>query len=106
MLASFIILFVCTVISIYCAEKISLEGLGPNIEPFNNNLYWNMIGFSVYCFEGIGCVMPIMESCSCPKQFPKLLIGAVTLLTTVYIIFGEICYFAYGTNISEPIMLN
>jgi amino acid permease len=29
----------------------------------NSNRYWDMIGFSFFMFEGIGCVMPVMNAC-------------------------------------------
>ena len=49
--------------------------------------------------------MPIMSACKCPEKFPSLLIGAVSLVTAMYIIFSEVCYFSYGANLTEPIML-
>jgi proton-coupled amino acid transporter len=64
-----------------------------------------MVGFSVYTFEGIGVVMPIMQTCSCPDKFPYIFTGAVTLLTLVYIVFGEICYYAFGSGLTEPIIM-
>ena len=30
---------------------------------FNDDRYWDMIGFSFFMFEGIGCVMPVMNAC-------------------------------------------
>lgn len=33
---------------------------GKNLQPINNDTYMVMVGFSVFSFEGIGVVMPIM----------------------------------------------
>lgn len=65
-----------------------------------------MIGLSIYTFEGIGVVMPIMSSCNCPNQFPKILLYATGFLATIYIIFPEICYAAFGNNMTESIIIN
>lgn len=65
-----------------------------------------MIGFSVYVYEGIGVVMPIMATCNCPDKFPKLLIAAVAFLTFVYIVFAEICYYTFGEHLTAPIVMS
>lgn len=41
-------------------------GGGPGLVKFNETGYLTMIGFSVYTFEGIGVVMPIMQVCATP----------------------------------------
>ena len=71
----------------------------------NYSLFCNMVGFSIYCYEGIGVVMPIMATCDCPERFPTLLAYAVSLLTLIYICFGEFCYYTFGSNLTEPIVL-
>jgi proton-coupled amino acid transporter len=64
-----------------------------------------VVGFSVYTYEGIGVVMPIMQACDCPEKFNKILLVALFLLTTVYIFFAEVCYYTFGENLTEPIIL-
>ena len=64
---NFLILLSCIVIVIFCFKHINEKGPGPGFIPFNYSLYWSMVGFSVYCYEGIGVVMPIMATCSCPE---------------------------------------
>lgn len=56
------ILFTVGVISVYCLDLLAKNG--PRDEafvPVNTNKMWDMIGFSFYCFEGIGVVLPIMD---------------------------------------------
>ena len=56
------ILFTVAVISSYCV--VLLNKNGPRDEafvPVNTGKMWDMIGFSFYCFEGIGVVLPIMD---------------------------------------------
>ena len=55
-----------------------------------------MIGFSIFVYEGVGIVMPIMQTCECPEKFDKLLVAAIATLTVVYIGISSLAYFAYG----------
>lgn len=48
--------------------------------------------------------MPIMQSCSTPEKFDKLVVAAVATIAVVFIIFSELCYFAWGSNLTEPII--
>ena len=52
------VIIVSTVLTMKFAE--SGYKLGPNVEAINYDSYMIMVGFSVYAFEGIGVVMPIM----------------------------------------------
>jgi amino acid permease len=56
------ILVTVSVISYYSLDLLIKNG--PKTEEFyavNTVKEWDMIGFSFYCFEGIGAVLPIME---------------------------------------------
>lgn len=103
---NFFILLSCTVIIIYCAKIIDERGPGEGFIPMNYSLYWSMVGFSVYCYEGIGVVMPIMATCACPEKFPKLLAIAVGILTVFYITFAEFCYYTFGSGMNQPIVMS
>lgn len=56
------ILYTVLVISGY--SIVGLIKSGPKndgFKAFNPDHMWDMVGFSFFCFEGIGIVMPIME---------------------------------------------
>ena len=56
------ILFTVAVISSYCVSLLAKDGpMNDAFVPVNTNKMWDMIGFSFYCFEGIGVVLPIMD---------------------------------------------
>ena len=40
--------------------------------------------------------MPIMQASAVPEKFDKILLAAIFTLTTVYVIFGNLTYFAWG----------
>lgn len=62
-----------------------------------------MLGFAIYSYEGIGVVMPIMQSAENPERFLQLLTLAIGTLTSLYVIFGSVCYSAYGSD-TKPII--
>ena len=66
-----------------------------------------MIGFSFFMFEGIGSVMPVMNACDdqAKENFPYLLAGALGTLCSIYILFSELCYFTFGNNLNEAIVM-
>jgi proton-coupled amino acid transporter len=103
--AIFLIAFSCIVITGFCIDKLVKEGPDPGFKPINYNTMWDVIGFSVYTYEGIGVVMPIMSTCSVPEKFPYLLTLAVLTLTVIYIAFSELCYYTFGDNLTEPIVM-
>ena len=57
--AILIILATVVVIVVFTSIKGAKEGLG-SIEFINNETFLNVIGFSVYAYEGIGIIIPVM----------------------------------------------
>jgi solute carrier family 36 (proton-coupled amino acid transporter) len=73
------------------------------MKAFDETGFLTTVGFCIYAFEGIGVVMPIMQSSAEPKRFINLLYAAIATLTTIYIFFSVFCYCAYGYNL-QPIV--
>ena len=63
-----------------------------------------MIGTSVYSYEGIGVILPILEITDKPEQYPKVLMAVLTTVLVVYCFFGEYCLFVYGDLLNDPII--
>jgi len=63
-----------------------------------------MIGFSFYCFEGIGVLMPVMEHTADPQKFPKILTYALMTLCSIFVFFGLICY-SYLGHLKDNIVI-
>ena len=53
---------------------------------------------SIYSFEGIGIVMPVMNSSESPETFKTTLTAAIATLTVIYILFGSLGYLAWGQS--------
>jgi hypothetical protein len=69
-------------------------------------LWYDAIGFSVYTYEGIGVILPIMEVTEKKEDYYKLLCITVSLICAVYIAFGEYTLIAWGDtpNFDKPLI--
>ena len=65
---------------------------------------WDMVGYSFYSFEGIGVVLPVLESSKNKQNFPKILIAAIVSLGCLYTCFGILCYKYFG-NMKEKFVI-
>jgi len=59
----------------------------------------------VYAFEGIGVILPIKEVTATGDQYYKILCITVIFIGFLYVLFPEICVFAFGEEkLSTPIV--
>lgn len=63
---------------------------------FNSETFLSVIGLAAYTFEGIGLVIPVMETTSRPDLYPTILTSVILLITVIYIFFGNLMYFSFG----------
>jgi len=63
-------------------------------------------GVSIYCYEGVGVILPIEESMQNKQNFRRVLSFTMVLVTLVYTVFGVLGYIAYGPETKEIITLN
>ncbi len=72
----------------------------------------NMVGFSVYLFEGVGIgmisklVLPIYSLTEKKHDFMKILSKMMIFLIILYAGFGWITLFAYGSNQITPLIMD
>lgn len=97
--ADVLILVTLITIMIYAGLHVGEAGWGPNIKPINNKLFINMIGFAVFAYEGVGVVIPIMDITEDEEKYPKILFYCITSVLSLYIVFGLMCYFSYGSHL-------
>ena len=48
------------IISFYALKNIYEKGIAEEVNTYNPETMWSMVGFSIYTFEGIGILMPVM----------------------------------------------
>ena len=99
MLGNLLILLAVAYVTVYCFMVMDRQGgMGPDIKFINEESYLSALGMSVYTFEGIGIVMPVMQQSENPAAFKNCLICAMITLTTLYILFGSLGYMTWGSN--------
>jgi hypothetical protein len=94
------ILIFLTLLSIITYASIhALRDSGFTTEGFlavNFALWPDAIGFSVYAFDCIGIILPIMDMSENKKQYFTILASVVGFACFLYISFSEYCLFSYG----------
>jgi len=64
----------------------------------NTDTFLTVIGFAAYSYEGIGLILPIMETTSRPDIYPHILVGVILLLNCIFMFFGILLYFSFGRD--------
>lgn len=105
-LADLCILFGIICIIYFTAAELKNVGVGPNISMVNPNSFGLMIGTATFSFEGIGLVIPIVESMEKPEKFPLVMIVGMITVTIALVLVGTLSYLAYGSNIQAAVIYN
>ena len=66
MVGNLLILLTAVVLSVFSLNLILHQGVATDIKAYNSHSLISTLGFSIYSFEGIAVVMPIMQSCANP----------------------------------------
>lgn len=82
------------------------NGIAKDVELFNRDSYPLFIGTAVFAFEGIGLIIPVVESMRQPKKFPYVLSGVMVALTALFASSGFLGYAAFGSKIQTVVISN
>ena len=104
LIGTFLILCTAIFVMVYAIRLLSANGIGPGVVFFNESGYISTLGLTIYCYEGIGIVMPVMAASEQPERFKEMLIYAFITLISIYIVFSEVSYIAWGITLDEPIV--
>mmetsp|Transcript_16648 Transcript_16648/g.42343 ORF Transcript_16648/g.42343 Transcript_16648/m.42343 type:complete len:432 (-) Transcript_16648:181-1476(-) len=63
-------------------------------------------GVAVYCFEGIGMVLPVLNGMKKPSSFKAIWGGACISVSLLYIFFGLLGYAAFRGQVADVITTN
>ncbi|GMI05760.1 hypothetical protein TrVE_jg12800 [Triparma verrucosa] len=78
----------------------------PQITMWDSAYFIHVLGVSVYCFEGVGLILPLEASAADKDKFPKVLCVVLSAITGVMLFFGCLGYAAHGADVLSPITLN
>ena len=48
--------------------------------------------------------MPVLKETEKPEQYPRIVVAALVTLCAVFIGFSQICYYAWGQGLDEPVV--
>jgi len=105
MVGNFLIVLTVIYVMVYAGKMLGENGPGPDIHFFEASGYLNTLGFTIYVYEGIGIVMPVMATTEKPENFKAMLTYAFITLMSFFILFAMICSVAWGSNMDQAIVL-
>ena len=80
-------------------DRVITDGFATDVVSINTSTFLNVIGFSVYAYEGIGVILPIMEIAEDKERYPVIVFIVITTVFVLYTVFGEFCYFVLGNGL-------
>uniref|UniRef100_A0A7S3G106 Amino acid transporter transmembrane domain-containing protein n=1 Tax=Strombidium rassoulzadegani TaxID=1082188 RepID=A0A7S3G106_9SPIT len=105
--ADIMIVLTLIVVVIYGARELAEKGSQiKTVDFINSQTYADAIGFSVYCFEGIGVILPVQDITANPDQYKQIVWAVILTTAIVYIAFGQFCVYAWGDDIKVLITDN
>ncbi|KAL9557337.1 hypothetical protein PS6_001881 [Mucor atramentarius] len=90
----------------FTAHELKTFGMGPEVKAVNPANFALMLGTATFSFEGIGLVIPIVESMKQPERFPFVVTVGMAIVCSIYILIGAISYMAYGNHIQAAVVYN
>eukprot|EP00418_Pyrodinium_bahamense_P046225 CAMPEP_0179209688 /NCGR_PEP_ID=MMETSP0796-20121207/104579_1 /TAXON_ID=73915 /ORGANISM="Pyrodinium bahamense, Strain pbaha01" /LENGTH=313 /DNA_ID=CAMNT_0020914647 /DNA_START=336 /DNA_END=1277 /DNA_ORIENTATION=- len=88
------------------ATKLPRAGNADRIVIMNLQGIPYFFGVAVYCFEGVGMVMPVMNSMKDPERFKLIWGSACVSVALLYLIFGSLGYMAFKSHVADVITTN
>ncbi|KAK6946542.1 Amino acid transporter, transmembrane domain [Dillenia turbinata] len=64
------------------------------------------VGVAIYCFEGVGMVLPLESETKDKKKYGKVVFLTMLSIAFTYGAFGVLCYFAFGERTKEIVTAN
>ncbi|ODV87993.1 hypothetical protein CANARDRAFT_26163 [[Candida] arabinofermentans NRRL YB-2248] len=82
------------------------NGVSPKISMFKEDTWTLFIGTAVFSYEGVGLLIPIQESMANPKDFNRLLLLVMGIVTLIFVTLSSISYMSYGDDVKTVILMN
>ena len=93
-----------TVILVFTFIELDKNGT-EETELINKKTFLSFVGLAAYTFEGIGIIIPVMETTSRPDLYPMILTIVIAFITVFYLFVGNLCYFVWdGKHLEAPLI--
>jgi proton-coupled amino acid transporter len=87
-------------------SSLATHGIHKTVQLFNPSAYTLTIGSIIFCFEGIGLILPIQSSMAQPEKFPVLLYTVMAIITAVLTSIGTLSYATFGDGTMTEVISN
>lgn len=91
---------------VFCQDVSYLPLNHEHVTAFNFSYLLYVTSVTVYCFEGVGLILPLESSSADRQGFPRLLSIVLASITCLMICFGTLGYMGFGHETLSPITLN
>jgi amino acid permease len=95
-IASVLLVCALSIIGFVCIQKLTLQNEPAEIPIFESSKIILFLVSTVYAFEGIGIILPIECSMQHPSHFTYILAVSMSIVTCIYIAFGEVVIMSFG----------
>ncbi|KAI0226230.1 hypothetical protein L0F63_003997 [Massospora cicadina] len=86
---------------------VHISNYGPGVvQNFNREGFTLFIGTAIFTFEGIGLIIPIVESMKEPEKFPAILAWTMVGFTALYLFVGSLSYATFGGEVRTVVLSN
>lgn len=83
---------------VFCGFNLYQFGqINSGFKAVNTEGMWDMVGYSFYCFEGIGTLLPVMHESENKFKFNGILKTSLIFLCVFFTSFGFIAYAWFGS---------
>ncbi|ORX47218.1 hypothetical protein DM01DRAFT_1396471 [Hesseltinella vesiculosa] len=101
-----LILFGLVCVLYFTSARLAHEGVAPSVIMVNPTDFALTIGTSVFSFEGIGLVVPIIQGMKEPNKFPRVMATGMAICTFIFTLIGTLGYLAYGKDTHASVVAN
>ncbi|KAJ4468587.1 transmembrane amino acid transporter protein-domain-containing protein [Lentinula edodes] len=77
-----------------------------DVQLFNPKDFSLFVGTAVFSFEGIGLIVPIVDSMREPHKFPAVLTGVMAFLLILFGGAGVLAYLTFGSDVQTVVLVN
>ena len=90
----------------YDISTLAAHGIHKTVQLFNPAHYTLTVGSIIFCFEGIGLIIPIQSSMAQPEKFPVLLYTVMAIITVALTSVGALSYATFGDGTKTEVISN
>ncbi|KAJ2778816.1 hypothetical protein GGI15_004064 [Coemansia interrupta] len=86
--------------------ELARRGVSPDVVALNTARFPLLVGTSVFAFEGVTLVIPVVDSMANKHRFPVVLTRALGVCVVAFVAIGALSYLALGDAVDAVVLVN